>query len=294
LLALARRAGVPLTLERFDELSRTTPVVGNLRPSGEYLMEDFHRAGGMRALLAEIASLLDLTAGTVSGRTLGAQLQGVTKYDTDVIRTLDRPLFASGGTCVLRGNLAPSGCVIKVSAASPELLQHRGPALVFHGPEDLKRRIHAADLPVTADSVLVLQSSGPLGAPGFPEWGMLPIPEKLLRAGVRDMVRLSDARMSGTSYGTCVLHVSPESHAGGPLALVQDGDPIELDVAGRRLIWHVDDSEAQRRRAAWQAPPDRYERGYGWLFARHVTQAHEGCDFDFLADRAATREPDIY
>lgn len=293
-IALARRAGVPLTLDRFDELSARTPVIGNLRPSGQYLMEDFHRAGGLRALLSQLTSLLDTSAMTVTGRTLAEQLIDPTIHDTDVIRSTDRPLYASGSTCVLRGNLSPQGCVLKVSAATPTLLQHRGPAVVFRDYPDLKARIHADDLPVTPDSVIVLQSAGPLGAPGFPEWGMLPIPQKLLKQGVRDMVRISDARMSGTSYGTCVLHVSPESHVGGPLALVRDGDLIELDVAGRQLKWLVSDEEAEHRRAAWTPPAGKYQRGYGQLFARHVTQAHEGCDFDFLSGRQPTAEPDIF
>jgi dihydroxy-acid dehydratase len=293
-IAMARRAGVPLTMDRFDELSRQTSVIANIRPCGEYLMEDFYNAGGLRALLRQISDQLDLTAMTVSGSTLGDNIAGADVIDEDVIRSPDNPVAGAGGTFVLRGNLAPHGCVIKPTAAEPHLLRHRGPAVVFENYRDLKARINDEALDVTPQSVIVLRSAGPLGAPGFPEWGMLPIPQKLLRQGVRDMVRISDARMSGTSYGTCVLHVSPESHIGGPLCLVRTGDEIELDVAARRLELLVDDAELERRRAAWQPPAAKYERGYGQLFAKHVTQAHEGCDFDFLHHGPKTPEPDIY
>jgi dihydroxy-acid dehydratase len=282
LLALAGRVGVPLALERFDEISSRTPVLANLRPSGEYLMEDFYNAGGLPALLQELGELLDRDAPTVSGRTLGENVAAATIIDPAVIRPRDNPLSATGGTCVLRGNLAPQGAVLKRSAADPRLLCHTGPAVVFESYDDLKARLNDPRQECTADSVVVLKCAGPLGAPGFPEWGMLPIPDKLLKEGVRDMVRISDARMSGTSYGTCVLHVAPESFVGGPLALVRDGDLIELDVEARRLQLHVDELELARRREAWKSPAAKFTRGYGKLFSEHVTQAHLGCDFDFL------------
>ena len=294
LIALARRAGVPLRMERFDEISRRTPVVANLRPCGEYLMEDFYNAGGLRALLSQLRDQLHLDSLTVTGQDLGTNLQGAEVIDPEVIRPLQRPVDGAGATYVLRGNLAPEGCVIKPTAAESHLLKHRGRAIVFDSYPDLKARIDDEALDVTPDHVLVLRSAGPLGAPGFPEWGMLPIPQKLLKQGVRDMVRISDARMSGTSYGTCILHVSPESHVGGTLALVRTGDEIELDVEARRLELLVDEEELARRRAQWQPPAPRYQRGYGQLFARHVTQAHEGCDFDFLHAGGKTPEPDIF
>ena len=281
-------------MDDFDRISRSTPVIANLRPSGKYLMEDFHNAGGLRGLLNRIRDLLHLDCRTVSGRTLGEDIADADIYDDDVILPLDKPMATSGGTYVLRGNLSPNGCVIKPTAAEPRLLKHSGPAVVFKDYPDMKARLNDETLNITADSVIVLQSAGPLGAPGFPEWGMLPIPNRLLRDGVRDMVRISDARMSGTSYGTCVLHVSPESHVGGPLALVQDGDVIELDVEARTLNLCVDDDELQRRRDRWTAPAPHYNRGYGELFARHVTQAHEGCDFDFLEKPGDNKEPGIY
>ncbi len=257
-------------------------------------MEDFFNAGGLPALLSRIGDLLDLDARTVNGRSLGENLLGVEVIDEDVIRPRGQPIASAGGTYVLRGNLAPHGCVIKPTAADPRLLKHRGTAIVFDNYPDLKARIDDPVLDVTPDSVVVLRSAGPVGAPGFPEWGMLPIPQKLLKQGVRDMVRISDARMSGTSYGTCVLHVSPESHVGGPLALVRTGDNIELDVDARSLQLCVSDEDLSRRRADWQPPSPRYERGYGQLFAKHVTQAHEGCDFDFLHSGATTPPPEIY
>ncbi len=294
LIALARRAGVSLTMDDFDRLSRTTPVVANLRPAGKYLMEDFYNAGGLLALQRVISPILHGSCRTVNGKTLAENFARGEVIDADVIRPLEQPLAPTGGTFVLRGNLAPHGCVIKPTAADPRLLQHRGQAVVFENYADMKLRLNDESLAVDADSVIVLQSAGPQGAPGFPEWGMLPIPNKLLRAGVRDMVRISDARMSGTSYGTCVLHISPESHLGGPLAMVQTGDWIELDVAQRRLDLCISDEEWKRRQANWVAPPPKYERGYGYLFAKHVTQAHEGCDFDFLTQPGKNREPDIY
>jgi len=294
MIAMSRRAGLPVTLEDYDRLSHRVPVLANLRPSGSYLMEDFHRAGGLAALLEQVRDLLDLDSLRVDGKKLGEAIHGSRTIDEDVIRPRDRPVWPNGGTCVLRGNLAPMGCVIKSSAASPNLLRHRGPAVVFRGYADLKRRIDSETLEVTPDSVLVLQDAGPLGAPGFPEWGMLPIPKKLLQQGVRDMVRISDARMSGTSYGTCVLHVAPESAAGGPLGLVRDGDWVELDVENRRLDWLVSESEIERRRAESAPAPAPPRRGYLALFANHVTQAHEGCDFDFLEGQGPHQEPDIF
>ncbi len=295
LIAMAGRAGIKLPLERFDEISHRVPVIANLRPSGEFLMEDFYDAGGLRGLLNRIGGMLQLSCKTVSGRTLGEDIEGAVICNDNVIRPLDKPISDAGATVVLHGNLAPDGCVIKPTCAEPRLLKHAGPALVFKNYADLKVRIDDESLNVTADSVIVLQSAGPQGAPGMPEWGMLPIPKKLLKQGVRDMVRISDARMSGTSYGTCVLHVSPESAIGGPLALVQDGDRIELDVQARRLQLHVTDEELARRREHWRPPEKKFDRGYGLLFAAECTQAHEGCDFKFLHPngRPAT-EPDIY
>jgi dihydroxy-acid dehydratase len=281
-------------LDRFDEISHRTPVIANLRPSGEYLMEDFYDAGGLPALLNRIRHLLHVDCPTVNGRTIGENIEGAKVYNEKVILSPDKPLSAAGATFVLRGNLAPSGCVIKPTCAEPRLLKHAGPAVVFKNYPDLKARIDDESLPVTADSVLVLQSGGPLGAPGMPEWGMLPIPRKLLRQGVRDMVRISDARMSGTSYGTCVLHVSPESAVGGPLAFVRDGDVIELDVEARRIHLRVSDAELARRREGWHAPGARFDRGYGSMFLRQTTQAHEGCDFKFLHAGKPTPEPDIF
>jgi dihydroxy-acid dehydratase len=295
LIAMARRAGVMLDLERFDALSRRVPLVANLRPNaGEYLMEDFFYAGGARAFLERIRGWLDLSARTVTGRSIGENIAGAEVFDDKVILPLDRPLQAEGGLAVLRGSLAPRGAVIKTSAADPRLLQHTGRAVVFEDYADLKKRLDDPDLDVTPDSVLVLKQAGPQGGPGMPEWGMLPLPKKMLLAGVRDMVRLSDARMSGTSYGTCVLHVAPESHVGGPLALVRDGDLIRLDVAGRRLDLLVDEAEMARRRAAWTPPARRYARGWTSLYLDNVTQADEGCDLRFLEGTLPTPEPDIH
>ena len=294
LIAMAGRAGIRLPLATFDQISQRTPVIANLRPSGKYLMEDFYDAGGLPALLNRIRSLLRLEAKTISGKTLGEQIHDARVFNDDVILPLDKALSTAGATFVLTGNLAPNGCVIKPTAADPRLLHHTGPAVVFRDYPDLKARIDSDDLPVTADSVLVLQNGGPHGAPGMPEWGMLPIPRKLLKQGIRDMVRISDSRMSGTSYGACVLHISPESAVGGPLALVRDGDSIELDVSARRIHLHVSESELGRRRSQWKPPEPRFERGYGMLFNAEVTQAHEGCDFKFLHAGKPTREPDIY
>jgi dihydroxy-acid dehydratase len=294
MVAVARRAGIALSIDRFDELARKTPLVANIRPAGKFLMEDFYYAGGLRALLNDIGDLLVLDARTVNGMTLGENIAGAEVFNRGVILPREKALVASGSLAVLRGNLAPGGAVIKPAAAEPQLLEHIGPAVVFADYNDMAARIDDPALPVTADSVLVLQNAGPQGAPGMPEWGQLPIPKKLLDKGVRDMVRISDARMSGTSYGACVLHVAPESFIGGPLALVRTGDLIELDVPNRRLELKVSESELTRRRAAWKRPAPRYERGYGALYQRHITQADEGCDFDFLEGTAPTAEPEIH
>jgi dihydroxy-acid dehydratase len=294
LIAMARRAGVPLDLDRFDELSRNSPLIANIRPSGKYLMEDFYYAGGSRALMVALGDLLDLSAATVTGKTLGENIEGARVLNDDVILPRDKPLKAEGGVAVLRGNLAPDGAVIKPSAADPKLARHTGPAIVFDNYNDMAARIDDPALDVTADSVLVLRSAGPIGAPGMPEWGMLPIPKKLLQQGVRDMVRISDARMSGTSYGTCVLHVAPESAVGGPLALVRTGDMITLDVAARSISVDVDEAELAVRRAAWAPPPPRFARGWGKLSADQISQANDGCDFKVLEGTAPTPEPEIH
>jgi len=294
LIAIAGRLGIELTLDRFDELSRITPVLGDVRPSGRFLMEDFHDAGGLPALLAQLSDLLSLDCQTVSGETIGQRIEGAEIINPEVIRPRDHPVAQAGGTCLLKGNLAPHGCVIKSIAADPKLLTHTGPAIVFDDYPAMKARINDPELDVSADSVLILRSAGPLGAPGFPEWGMLPIPQKLLRAGVTDMVRMSDARMSGTSYGTCVLHISPESAAGGPLALVQDGDLITIDVPNRRIHWEVSDDEIALRRASLSPRKPVPLRGYARLYAKHVSQADRGCDFDFLVGRSPGEEPAIF
>ncbi len=294
LVAMARRAGCSLGLDRFDELARTTPLVANLRPAGKYLMEDFYYAGGLRALLESIRDLLHADALTVNGKSIGDNIAGAAIFDADVILARDKALCKDGSLAVLRGNLAPDGAVIKPAAAEPHLHRHKGRAVVFDDYHDLAARIDDPALDVDETSVLVLRNAGPLGGPGMPEWGQLPIPKKLLQKGVRDMVRVSDCRMSGTSYGACVLHVAPESFIGGPLALVESGDTIELDIPARRLQLLVSDEELARRRAAWRQPAPRYARGYGALFSQHVTQANEGCDFAVLADRTPIPEPDIF
>jgi dihydroxy-acid dehydratase len=296
LVAISRRAGHAVTLDDFDAASRHVPVIANIRPSGDrYLMEDFFYAGGMRGLLARMGGHIDGSAMTVNGRTLGENVAGAEVFDDDVIRPLDRPIYAEGALAVLRGNLAPDGVIIKPSACAPHLLQHTGRALVFDEYPSLKKAVEDPDLDVTADDVLVLRNAGPKGA-GMPEWGMLPIPTKLLKQGVKDMLRLSDARMSGTSYGGCLLHCAPEAAVGGPLALVRTGDRITVDVPARRIHLEIDQAEFERRQAAWQAPPPRYERGYGWMFGRHILQADQGCDFDFLEASfgAPVPEPDIF
>jgi dihydroxyacid dehydratase/phosphogluconate dehydratase len=293
-VAMARRAGIALDLQRFDEISRQVPVIANVRPSGKLLMEDFFYAGGLRALMAEMKELLDLSALTVSGRSIGEQIAGAEVYLRDVIRPLSDPVSSEHATAVLTGNLAPRGCVMKPSAAEKRFLRHRGPVIAFEDYNHMAREIERDDLEVTPDHILVLKNAGPKGGPGMPEWGMLPIPKKLVKAGVRDMLRISDARMSGTSYGSCILHVAPESFVGGPLALVQTGDHIEVDVAARRIHLAVSDEDLARRRAAWRAPAPHYPRGYGAMFSAHIGQADEGCDFDFLQGSAPIAEPEIH
>jgi dihydroxy-acid dehydratase len=294
LVAMARRAGIALDMNRFDDISREIPVLANVRPSGKYLMEDFYYAGGIRALMAELRERLDLSCPTVTGQTLGDGIEGARVYHRDVIHSLNDPVSTAGATAVLTGNLAPRGCVMKPSAADPRLLRHRGPALAFENYNHMAAEIDRDDLDVTPDHVIVLKNGGPKGGPGMPEWGMLPIPKKLLKAGVRDMLRLSDARMSGTSYGACILHVAPESFVGGPLAFVHTGDEIEVDAAARRIHLHVSDEELARRRAAWTPPTPHYPRGYGAMYAAHIGQADEGCDFDFLLAGGAIPEPEIH
>jgi dihydroxy-acid dehydratase len=296
LVAMSRRAGHAVNLDDFDAASRKIPVIANIRPSGEkYLMEDFYYAGGLPAMLERIRGHLDTTAMTVNGRTLGENIAGAEVFDDDVIRPLTAPIYAEGALAVLRGNLAPDGVVMKPSACDPRLLEHTGRALVFDDYPALKKAVDDPALDVSGDDILVLRNAGPKGA-GMPEWGMLPIPTKLLKQGVKDMLRLSDARMSGTSYGGCLLHCSPEAFVGGPLALVKTGDRITVDVPGRRIHLDIDDAELAARRAAWKAPAPRYERGYGWMFGRHILQADQGCDFDFLETSfgGVVTEPDIF
>jgi dihydroxy-acid dehydratase len=294
LIAIARRAGIPLDLDRFDALSRQVPVIANLRPVGQYLMEDLFYAGGLRAALAELKPLLSLDARTINGSSLGENIAGATVHRREVIRSLADPIAPSGGLVVLRGNLAPDGAVMKPVAAAPHLLQHRGPALVFDSYAELKARIDSPDLEIDEHTVLILRNAGPQGGPGMPEWGQLPIPQKLLKRGVRDLLRISDARMSGTSYGACVLHVAPEAFVGGPLALVHNGDPIQLDVNARKLELCVDAAVLAERRARLPARTPRYPRGYGRLFIDHILQANDGCDFDFLLAGPPIEEPEIH
>ncbi|WP_328934485.1 MULTISPECIES: L-arabinonate dehydratase [unclassified Streptomyces] len=292
LIAMAGRAGARLTLDDFDRIARTVPVLANVRPGGQtYLMEDFHFAGGLPGFLSRITDLLHLDRPTVSYDTLGEQLAGARVHNDDVIRPRDNPVASEGGVAVLRGNLCPDGAVIKHIAAEPHLLKHTGPAVVFDDYRTMQRTINEPELGITADSVLVLRNAGPKGGPGMPEYGMLPLPDHLLKQGVRDMVRISDARMSGTSYGTCVLHIAPESYVGGPLALVRTGDTITLDVEARTLQLNVDDEELETRRAEWTPPPARYERGYGALYNDQITQADTGCDFEFLARPGKVPDP---
>jgi dihydroxy-acid dehydratase len=296
-LAMARRAGQDIGLADFDAASRKVPVIANIRPSGDkYLMEDFYYAGGLLGLMTRLTGHLDLTQINASGETWATSLDGAKIFNDDVIRTLDNAIYKEGALAVLKGNLAPDGCVIKPSACEPRLLKHTGKALVFDDYPALKAAINDPNLDVTADTVLVLRNAGPQGGPGMPEWGMLPIPTKLVKQGVRDMIRISDARMSGTSYGACILHVAPESFVGGPLALVKTGDTITVDVPARSINLNVSDAELAKRRAALKPPEPRYERGYGWMFSRHIKQANDGCDFDFLETSfgKAVKEPDIF
>ncbi|MGB7259290.1 MAG: L-arabinonate dehydratase [Pseudolabrys sp.] len=293
-VAMARRAGIPIDMERFDQLSREIPVLANVRPSGQYLMEDFFYAGGLRALMMELKDKLDLSCLTVTGETVGQNIEGAKVHLPEVIHSLKNPVYAEGATAVLKGNLAPQGCVIKPAAADKRFLKHRGKAIAFEDYNHMMREIERDDLDVTPDHILVLKNAGPKGGPGMPEWGMLPIPKRLLAQGVRDMIRISDGRMSGTSYGACILHVAPESYIGGPLALVKTGDEIEIDVDARKIHLHVSDEELKRRKAAWTPPPPRYTRGYGAMFSEHIGQADQGCDFDFLKAGAPTPEPEIH
>ncbi len=282
LVAMAKRAGINLTIDRFDELARKTPVIANLRPSGAYLMEDFYYSGGLRAFLAQMGDLIDGSAMQCNGKTLAENIAGAKVYNDDVIRPRSNPLVAKDGLAVLRGNLAPEGAIIKPAAMEKRFYKHQGRAVVFTDYNDMNARLDDPNLDIDADSVIVLQSAGPQGAPGMPEWGQLPIPQKLLKQGVRDMLRISDARMSGTSYGACVLHVTPESHVGGPLALVQTGDLIAMDIEARTVDLKISDEEFAKRRAAWKAPAPKFTRGYGVLYLKHIQQADKGCDFDFL------------
>jgi dihydroxy-acid dehydratase len=293
-VAMARRAGVPVDMERFDQISRQVPVLANVRPSGKYLMEDFFYAGGLRAMMQNLREKLDLSCLTVTGKTVGENIVGAKVHLPEVIHSLNDPIYAEGATAVLKGNLAPNGCVIKPAAADKRFLKHRGKAIAFENYDHMMREIERDDLDVTPDHILVLKSAGPKGGPGMPEWGMLPIPKRLLGQGVRDMIRISDGRMSGTSYGACILHVAPESFVGGPLALVQTGDEIEIDVDKRSIHLHVSDEELARRKAKWIQPPPKYPRGYGALFTDHIGQADQGCDFDFLAATGSIPEPEIH
>ncbi|MCX4232715.1 L-arabinonate dehydratase [Streptomyces ortus] len=292
LIAMAGRAGARLTLDDFDRIARKVPVLANVRPGGQrYLMEDFHFAGGLPGFLSRITDLLHLDRPTVSHDSLREQLAPAQVHNDEVIRTRENPVAAEGGVAVLRGNLCPDGAVIKHISAEPRLLKHTGPAVVFDDYRTMQRTINDPELGITADTVLVLRNAGPKGGPGMPEYGMLPIPDHLLKQGVRDMVRISDARMSGTSYGACVLHVAPESYIGGPLALVRTGDSITLDVDARSLRLNVTDEELERRRERWTAPPERFERGYGALYNDQITQADTGCDFAFLARPGKVPDP---
>ena len=296
LIAMARRAGINLTLDQIDDIGRTTPVIANIRPSGkEYLMEDFFYSGGLRALMVELGNKLDLSVKTVTGKTLGECIHGANNYNSDVIRSLDNPVYQEGSLAVLKGNLAPDGAVIKPAAMDPKFQKHRGPAIVADSYAELKKIINDEDYPIAADHVLVLRNAGPKGGPGMPEWGMIPMPKALLKQGHRDMIRLSDARMSGTSYGACILHVAPEAFIGGPLALLKTGDIIQVDIPNRKLDVDISESEIKKRKKDWVAPKPRYERGYGYMYSKHIEQADKGCDFDFLRTDfgAAVEEPDI-
>lgn len=297
LIAMARRAGIDFELDDLDQIGRKTPVLANIRPSGkEYLMEDFYYAGGLPALMKELGDCLELDALTVTGQTLGEGIKDAKNFNDDVIRPLSNPVYHEGSLAVLKGNLAPNGAIIKPAAIDPKFLIHRGPAIVADSYPELKAIIDDANAPITADHVLILRNAGPQGGPGMPEWGMIPMPQKLLNEGHRDMLRLSDARMSGTSYGACILHVAPEAHIGGPLAFVKNGDMISVDIETRSLMLEVSDEELEARRASWTPPKPKYQRGYGWMFLKHIEQADKGCDFDFLRTEFGepVSEPDIY
>jgi dihydroxy-acid dehydratase len=297
LIAMARRAGVSFSLDDMDRKSRHTPILANIRPIGkEYLMEDFFYAGGLLALLNRLRGRLNLDCLTVNGRTMGQNIAGAEVFNDDVIRPLDNPVYSEGSLAVLRGNLAPDGAVIKPAACDPAFHVHEGPAVVFDSYPELKARLDDESWDITPESVLVLRNAGPQGGPGMPEWGMIPMPKALLKKGYRDMVRLSDARMSGTSYGACILHVAPEAFICGPLALLRNGDIVRLDLPNRRLDMLVGEAELAARKAAWVQPERRYERGYGWMFAQHIQQADKGCDFDYLETSfgAPVREPEIH
>ncbi len=297
LIAMARRAGVDFTLDDLDALGRTTPLIANVRPSGkDYLMEDFFYAGGLRALMKQLEERLHTDCMTVNGKTMGENLEGAEVYNDDVIRPLSNPVYHEGSLALLRGNLCPDGAVIKPAACNPKYYQHEGPAVVFDSYTEMKAFVDDENADVTPDTIMVLRNAGPQGGPGMPEWGMLPIPKALIKQGHRDMLRISDARMSGTSYGACVLHVAPESFVGGPLALLKTGDIVKLDMPNRTLDMLVDEEELEKRRAAWTPPEPRFERGYGWMFSKHVLQADKGCDFDYL-ERGFGKvagEPDIF
>ncbi len=297
LVAMAKRAGINLTIDRFDALARKTPVLANLRPSGAFLMEDFYYAGGLRALLVQLGDLLDTSVKQCNMKTLAENIAGAQVHNADVIRPRSNPLVAKDGLAVLRGNLAPAGAIIKPAAMEPKFYKHQGRAVVFKDYNDMNARIDDPNLDIDENCAIILQSAGPQGAPGMPEWGQLPIPQKILKKGVRDMLRISDARMSGTSYGACVLHVTPESHVGGPLALVKDGDMISLDIEARRIDVLISDDEMAQRKAAWKAPAPKFTRGYGVLYLKHIQQADKGCDFDFLEPDQMQKqdgEPEIH
>jgi dihydroxy-acid dehydratase len=283
LIAMARRANIDLTLDDLDRIGHDIPVIANIRPSGkDYLMEDFFYAGGLPALMKEMGDALDLSVMTVNGKTMGENIAEAVNYNDDVIRPMSNPVYHQGSLAVLRGNLAPDGAVIKPAAMDPKFQKHQGPAIVADSYDDLKKIINDEDYPMTPDHVLILRNAGPKGGPGMPEWGMIPMPKALLKQGCRDMLRLSDARMSGTSYGACILHVAPEAYVGGPLALIKTGDIIEVDIPSRVLNVQISDEEMATRRENWTPPPPRYERGYGKMYLDHIEQADKGCDFDFL------------
>jgi dihydroxy-acid dehydratase len=293
-IAMAGRAGIDLTLDDMDAAAGKIPVLANLFPAGDKLMEDFFYAGGLPALMQEIRPHLQLDALTITGKSIGDNISNATNLDPDVIRRIDNPVSAGRALAVLRGNLCPDGAIIKPSAASEKFMRHRGRAVVFDSNAEMLAKVHDPDTAIDENTVMILRNAGPVGAPGMPEWGNLPIPKKLLQQGVRDMVRISDARMSGTHYGSCIVHAAPEAAIGGPIALVQDGDWITLDVEARSLNVELSDDELQRRRALWKPPARTAERGFTRLYVDHVTQADKGCDFDFLMGTAPTPEPPIY